>query len=243
MTSPRREIDKRVTRAILEYGLIDENDRVLVALSGGKDSLALAWNLAAKSRGFPISFTVEALHLVTGFADPMQPRILVDLLSDWGMTLNILDHSAVHEAAAGNPPSCYGCARERRRQLLEYAAREGFNKVALGHHLDDSLRTLLMNMSWNGELAAMPPLLRGAHREDPSIIRPLILLQESVVARLVHTEGWPVESCRCPWAGETRRREAEATLGVLTGGSARRKLNIWKALSRVKTDLLPPQEK
>lgn len=136
MTYAQRLTDKRITRAIMEYRLIEEGDRLLVALSGGKDSIALAWNLARKARGFPVSFTVEALHLVTGFAPSDQPQLLTDLLSGWGMKLSVLEHPAAREAKNGNPPTCFGCARDRRRMLLGHAASRRFNKVALGHHMD-----------------------------------------------------------------------------------------------------------
>lgn len=239
MTHAQRLTDKRITRAILEYRLIDEGDRILVAVSGGKDSLALAWNLAKKTRGFPISYEAEAIHLVTGFGSPDQPRILSDLLAGWGMKLTVLEHPAANKAKAGKPPTCFGCARDRRRLLLEHAASEGFEKVALGHHMDDSLITLLMNMSWNGELAAMPPKLSGAAPGSPEIIRPLILLQEDVIARMAADSQWPIESCICPWAGNSRRTQAAAWLETISGGSPKRKLNLWKSLTLQKPDLLP----
>lgn len=239
MRASEREVDKRITRAIMEYGLIAPGDRVLIALSGGKDSLALAWNLARKTRGFPIPFIAEAVHLVTGFADSQQPVRLKKLLRSWGMNLRIIQHPAAKEAEEGRSPSCYGCARDRRRILLEEAVDGGFNKIALGHHLNDSLITLLMNMSWKGELAAMPPML-PAIEGTPSVIRPLILLQEPAVIRLVKETGWPVESCNCPWAGDSRRTEFAALLNQLTGGSPRRTLNLWKSLSNIKGELLPP---
>ncbi len=240
MTSAQRLCDKRITRAIMEYSLLEEGDRVLVALSGGKDSLALAWNLARKAGRFPVAFQVEALHLTTGFADPDHPRVLGELLAGWDMKLKVLGHPAAEEAAAGRPPSCFGCARDRRRILLEYALENGFTKVALGHHMDDSLITLLMNMSWKGEMAAMPPKLSGERPGSPSIIRPLILLQEDAIERMVTSEGWPVDSCRCPWAGDSRRKEAALWLKQISGGSPERKLNLWKSLSDRREALLPP---
>lgn len=239
MTIAQREIDKRITRAIMEYQLIEEGDRVLVALSGGKDSLVLAWNLALKSRGFPRHFHVEAIHLVTGFAEDSQPERLRRLLAEWGMKLRIISHPAAAEAAEGRPPTCFGCARDRRRLLLEAAAEGGFTKVALGHHMDDSLITLLMNMSWNAELAAMPPMV-SAEQGSPAIIRPLILLQEAAITRMVKQAGWETEKCRCPWAGESRRIEFASVLKSLTGGNPKRAWNLWRSLSNIKPGLLPP---
>ncbi|MCK5736955.1 MAG: tRNA 2-thiocytidine biosynthesis protein TtcA [Spirochaetaceae bacterium] len=230
MTAAEGEVDKRITRAIMEYKLIEEGDRILIALSGGKDSLALAWNLARKARGFPLHFTLEAAHLVTEFTSPDQPDTLKNLLAAWGLNLRLISHP---EAS-----SCFGCARDRRRTLLETAAAEGFNKIALGHHMDDSLITLLMNMSWNAELAAMPPML-PASRGAPSIIRPLILLQESAIIRLVKETRWPIERCNCPLAGDSRRTEFATVLKQLTGDSPKRTWNLWRSLSNIKPDLLP----
>jgi tRNA(Ile)-lysidine synthase TilS/MesJ len=105
--------------------------------------------------------------------------------------------------------------------------------------MDDSLVTLLMNMSWNSELAAMPPMVAGENGA-PSIIRPLILLQESVIARLVKQAGWQADSCTCPWAGDSRRAELKSVLHALTGGSPKRTWNIWKSLSNISPSMLPP---
>ena len=235
MTAAERKVDKRITRAILEYRLIEPGDRILAAISGGKDSLVLAWNLARKVRGFPVTFEAEAIHLVTGFGDEDQPERLKALLAGWGMKLHIVNHPA------GRAPSCFGCARDRRRILLEAAVAGNFDKIALGHHMDDSLITLLMNMSWNAELAAMPPMVPAAEGA-PSIIRPLILLQESVIIRMVKGSGWKIDGCVCPRAGDSRRTEAAEVLRQLTGGSPKRTWNLWRSLSNIKPALLPPSD-
>jgi tRNA(Ile)-lysidine synthase TilS/MesJ len=96
-----------------------------------------------------------------------------------------------------------------------------------------------MNMSWNSELAAMPPMVAG-EKNAPSIIRPLILLQESVIARLVKQAGWQTDSCQCPWAGDSRRTELKSVLHALTGGSPSRMWNLWKSLSNITPSMLPP---
>jgi tRNA(Ile)-lysidine synthase TilS/MesJ len=241
MNGVEREIDKRVTRAVFEYGLIEEGDRILLALSGGKDSLTLAWNLARKAAGFPIRFEVEALHLATGFEDAGRPEEMRRLLDGWDMKFRVVEHPSSRDIAPGRPPDCFSCSRGRRRALLEEAARGGFSKVALGHHMDDSLITLLMNMSWNAELAAMPPMVRGRDG-SPSIIRPLILVQESAIIRLVSISGWNTKTCRCPWAGDSRRTACAAVLRDLTGGSTRRMWNMWRSLSNITKSMLPRQE-
>ena len=234
MTAAEGEVDKRITRAIMEYRLIEPGDIVLVALSGGKDSLVLAWNLARKARGFPVPFESEAIHLVTGFGDDDQPERLKALLADWGMKLRIVGHPSV-----GGAQSCFGCARDRRRILLEEAVEGNFSKIALGHHMNDSLITLLMNMNWNAELAAMPPMVPAAV-DAPAIIRPLILLQESVIIRMVKAFGWTVDGCKCPLAGDSRRTETAEVLRQLTGGSPKRTWNLWRSLSNIRLDFLPP---
>ena len=256
MTPAQRKVDKRITRAIMEYKLIAPGDRVLIAVSGGKDSLALVWNLARKRGGFPIPFEIEALHVDTGFGAPGLIDSLKRLLKEWEVNLTVVSHPAESSAAnstggaAGvytrkgkedeTASNCWRCARERRRILFEYAAAEGFNKVALGHHMDDSLATLLMNMTWNAQLAAMPPVV-PAGEGSPSIIRPLILLQEADLIRLAVQERWPFDACLCPRAGDSRRDAAEAVLKQLTGGSPERSLNLWTSLSNIKSDLLPPR--
>ncbi|MCG8452994.1 MAG: hypothetical protein MI717_07425 [Spirochaetales bacterium] len=239
MTSAQKEVDKRMTRAIMEYGLIQHGDRVLIALSGGKDSLALAWNLAMKSKGFSIPFQACALHVDSGMGSPTHLQDLRCLMESWKLPLEILPHPIKNHQLQKDTPTCFGCARERRRILLDYAQREGYTKVALGHHMDDSLITLLMNMTWNAQLAAMPPLLKPEQSQAPSIIRPLILLQESVIERMVKQQNWPVDSCVCPWAGDSRRQEVAKVLQQLTGGSQRKLWNMWKSLNSIQPDRLP----
>lgn len=250
MTPAQRKVDKRITRAILEYNLIVSGDRVLIAVSGGKDSLALAWNLTRKRGGFPIPFEIEALHVDTGFSAPGLSETLTRLLGEWGLKLTVVSHpafaSGLRYRRSGREEgeevsNCWRCARERRRILFEYAAVEGFNKVALGHHMNDSLATLLMNMAWNAQLAAMPPAV-PAGGGAPSIIRPLILLQEADLIRLAVQERWPFDVCNCPLAGDSRRDAAMVILKQLTDGNPERTLNLWKSLSNIKSDLLPPSE-
>jgi tRNA 2-thiocytidine biosynthesis protein TtcA len=241
MTPIRRKVDKRITRAVMEYGLISPGDRILVAVSGGKDSLALAWNLALKVRGFPIPFEVGALHVDPGFGGSGRAERLASLLGEWDLDLTVVapPSDSCGKEGPKEAPNCWRCARERRRVLFEYAAAHGFGKVALGHHMDDSLATLLMNMAWNAELAAMPPIVPAAIG-SPAVIRPLVLLQEADLKRLASSEEWPIDSCACPWAGDSRRQAAAAVVAELTGGNPKLALNLWKSLSNIKGDLLPP---
>ena len=234
MDGPLGTVEKRVSRALSEYRLIEAGDRVLVAVSGGKDSLALAWALAKKARGWPVPFEAAALHLDTGFSEPGLPGRLAELCGSWGLSLETLPHPPAEE--------CFGCSRGRRRALLEYASERGFSKVALGHHMDDALATLLMNMVYSSEASALPPRV-PAEEGRPALIRPLILLQEETIARAAAREGWPVDRSRCPRAGDSRRTEMAAAVEALTGGSPRKKLNMWNSLPEAAPAADRPQRK
>ena len=228
-----REIDKRVTRAIYQYGLISPGDRILAAFSGGKDSLAMVWNLALKQKGFPINFKLKTVHLETFPGNEKKLEEQKSLLAGWNADFEIINFKS--------QKNCFACSKKRREILLLKAQEEGYNKIALGHHMDDSLITLLMNISWNSELAAMPPSV-PQEKGKPQIIRPLILVQEKTIASFITSQGWPVDKCVCPFAGDSRRNEMAETLKKLTGGSSSRMYNVWKSLSNIKYSMLPDEK-
>lgn len=236
--SRRGLLSKRLSRAVMEYDLISPGDRILLALSGGKDSLALAWFLGRMAGSYPVPFTVQALHVRSEVHPTTLAPALETMMAHWGVPLIVLDQPIRDSLKPGEDPNCFICARKRREALLCYAKEEGYQAVALGHHMDDILCTLLMNMVWKGETAAMPPLLD--YGEGLKIIRPLSLIQEHLIEEFIQEMGWRIPAKRCPYQGEDSRRiEAARQLKELTAGKDSLKYNMYRALSNINGDLLP----
>jgi tRNA 2-thiocytidine biosynthesis protein TtcA len=230
-------LSKRVTRAIMEYELINKNDRVLIALSGGKDSLLLCWLLSRMSRSFPIPFTVHALHVSSEVHPPPLAPALTSLMEEWGIPYTILTRELKSHLRHGQDFNCFLCARKRREALLTFAQENQYETIALGHHMDDLLQTLLMNMTWQGELAAMPPRLD--YTVKLKMIRPLCLIQEHHIKDFVCEMEWKIPAKHCPYEGQTRRKEAAALVEMMSQGKDSLKYNIYTSLGNIKTDLLP----
>src|SRR5512137_1795551 len=157
--------------------MIEEGDRILVAVSGGKDSTALAYDLAAKRRWWPVSYEIRAVHVATDFCSCCYESALFGLLRSWGVESVSIDVPVIGRLKPGRSMNCYWCSTQRRTELIRYAMAEGFNKIALGHHLDDVVETLVMNMLYKGQISGMLPVL--SYSKYPlSIIRPLALCEE-----------------------------------------------------------------
>ncbi|RMG95177.1 MAG: tRNA 2-thiocytidine(32) synthetase TtcA [Deltaproteobacteria bacterium] len=196
MTAVATRLARRMTRTIARYGLIGRGDRVLVAVSGGKDSytlLDLLWRARAKA---PFPFDLVAVHLDQG-----QPgydgRPLFDWLADSEIPHEIVredTYSVVRRVTPEGGTYCAACSRLRRGVLYTTAERLGCNKIALGHHRDDALETLLLNLFYGGRLAAMPASYRtGDGRFD--VIRPLIECAEADIAAYARERRFPILPC------------------------------------------------
>ncbi len=228
---PEKILPKRINRALLEYRLIGEGDRVLIALSGGKDSLALARFLTPLGASGPLPFTVGALHVKAPWEGEALSRNNGALCRRWN-----LPYEEIPLEAPERDMTCSLCARHRRKALLTHAAREGWDAVALGHHMEDCLETFLMNLVYQSRIDPLLP-----RRDYPlegertlRIIRPLILAQEGLIERWAREQEILPPPSGCPWEStDSRRREMRDHLEALTGGSAAKKLNMFRAVTRL----------
>ena len=139
---PGKIIPKRISRALMEYELIKKGDRVLLALSGGKDSMTMAWFLSSMASSFPENFSVEAVHVTAPWEEEKLPLWISRTCKDWHIPLTLLplDNQKIKR------PGCHSCSRLRRKALLTFGAEKGFNRIALGHHMEDCLTTYLINL-------------------------------------------------------------------------------------------------
>lgn len=223
---PLKRLRHLAGRAIHKYKLIQDGDRIAVGVSGGKDSLVLIHFLTELAARAPVKFSLGVIHLepapmVTGLAqeelDSSLARLkawLADLPLDF---LHLEAAPEVPELAAwrpGGPSPCWNCARLRRKRLFDLCRYYQADSLALGHHLDDAVETLLMNIFHSGRLEGL-----GARQELFSgrltIIRPLILTPENLARRLAVDWGLPVLPKTCPADGQTTRQEIKNLVASL----------------------------
>jgi tRNA 2-thiocytidine biosynthesis protein TtcA len=230
-------VQKLCAKALIERNLIGEGDRILIAVSGGKDSTVLAWALAMLRPALKKNYTLAALHLSSDFCSCCKKSILEQKLSGWDIPFTDLPVPVIGRLKPGRKMNCYWCSTQRRTELLRYAVERRFNKIALGHHLDDIIETFFMNLSGRGELSAMPMLLQ--YRKYPvSLIRPLGYVEEQQVIACAEEQGILRAACTCPYGVNSKRRLVRERIAQFTGNSGAVKRRILRALSSGAEDLL-----
>lgn len=236
-TNARTDVLKLVTKAIRERRLIDDGDRVLIACSGGKDSTVLACALAAVQRATGIKYEIDAIHISTDFCACCKKSTLAAKLESWGISFTDIFVPVIGRLKEGRSMNCYWCSSQRRTELLKYACEHGYTKIALGHHLDDIIETLFMNMLRKGKMSTMAMLLE--YRKYPvSIIRPLAFLEERQIIEFAKDEGILKTACTCPYGKNSDRRTIRSKIVSLTDDSGAIKRRILASLSSGKEDLL-----
>ena len=230
-------IQKLAVKAALERNLICDGDRILVAVSGGKDSTVLAWALSSIQPALKIKYELAALHISTDFCSCCKKTILAGQLDSWGIPFTDLFVPVIGRLKKGEKMNCYWCSTQRRTELLKFAIENGFNKIALGHHLDDIIETFFMNLCAKGELGAMPALLK--YRKYPvSLIRPLVYIEERQIIACADAQGILKTACTCPYGVNSGRRDMRQRIAALTDGSGTIKRRILKALASGTNDFL-----
>lgn len=224
-------IRRLFNKGCTEYGLLNDGDRILLALSGGKDSLVMAQMMAERARIFKPSIIVEAVHVVMENI-PYQTDLeyLQDFCSVAGVNLHVL-RTSFDESSDRRKTRCFLCARYRRKALFDFAVENGFNKVAFGHHMDDFLATMLMNMLYEGSCHSMTPSMPMEHYPI-SLIRPLCLVPEKDIATYAEEMELVRQVHTCPYEDRTRRSEMEKLLQTLCSMHPEARQSMWHALMK-----------
>jgi len=237
-------IEKLIAKAVLDYGMLAEGDRILLGASGGKDSTLLAWALSRRRKWASPNFHLEAVRIASdvpgGGMSGKGSSALADLYASWDIPYRVLEVPIIGRLKEGRSMNCYWCATQRRTELIRIAMEEGFNKIALGHHLDDILVTLLMNMAKKGEIATMKPHLKY-DKYPLEIIRPLALVTEDSIRGYALDEGWLSVTCSCDFGADGERKEFQKRLDQLCaseGGTESAKRNLFRSLSNIKENYL-----
>lgn len=231
-------VTKRLGIAVNRYGMISSGDKVIVAVSGGKDSLALLHLLEKRKKRLPIDYTVMAVHIGTDYDTRagFKKKELTKYFNSVGCEY-IFKEIKIAETNKQKKQDCFWCSWNRRKVLFETAEETGFSKIAFGHHKDDAVETFLMNMFWKAELSGMNPV-QSLFGGEITIIRPLILLEEKDVASYARLKELPELKSDCPRNKDSKRAFIRRVIKQLEKENPDVKNNICKAPYRIKSDYL-----
>ena len=231
----QQRLRRAVGKAIADFNMIEAGDKVMVCLSGGKDSYTLLDILLALQKKAPIDFELLAVNL-----DQKQPDFPADVLprylTETGVPFRILEqdtYSVVKRVVPEGKTMCSLCSRLRRGSLYTFAAENGVTKIALGHHRDDIVETLFLNMFFGSKLKSMPPKLLsddGRH----VVIRPLAYCREADIARYAEARGFPIIPCNlCGSQEHLQRKQIKQMLEDWERQSPGRVENVFRSLQNV----------
>ena len=256
----RTRLTKRFHKACADYGLIADGDHILIGLSGGKDSLALVEMLGRRAQVYVPRFRVTAVHVRVKERDYHSDlSYLEDFCARVRVPFVVRDTeiarkaSSLEDAASGyglevrgerrevkgkEKHPCFLCSWYRRKALFDVAQELGCNKIALGHHKDDLVETLLMNLIFQGSVATIPPLLQ-MEKMPIQMIRPLCLIEEKEIQEYAERSGYEKQVKLCPLEKVSNRAEVKRLLAQLEGLNPNVRDSIWGAMENIKSDYLP----
>lgn len=203
-------IQRLTGRAIGDFGLVRHGDRILVALSGGKDSWTLLNILERLRQKAPVSFSLVAVTVHPGFPG-FETGNIENYLRDHHYEYRVIQapiHTLMLEKLGSDETPCALCSRIKRGVLYTQATELGCTRIALGHHRDDFIETLLLNQFYNGRIKAMAPLLRADDGRNV-VIRPLVYVAEEDIIRYAAETGFPIACCACPACGDPDQKRVQ----------------------------------
>ena len=231
-----RKIKKQTGQAIGDFNLIQEGDRIAVGVSGGKDSYSLLQILEQLRRRAPIKYELVAVNVDAGFPG-YRTAVIEEYLQQQGFEYRMQSTNAyqiIEEKRRPGSSYCSFCARLRRGVLYTLADELGCNKIALGHHLDDFIETLLLNQFYVGTLAAMSPKL-AADNGRHTVIRPFVYVEEADIIAFTRANNFPVVCCACPVCGvvDQKRKRMKKLIREMAVDNPQLKRSMLGALGNV----------
>lgn len=246
----RARLTKRFHKACADYGLIADGDHILIGLSGGKDSLALVELLGKRAQVFVPRFKVTAVHIRIKERDYHSDlSYLQEFCAHVHVPFVVRDTEIAelkaekeNRQAENEKHPCFLCSWYRRKALFDVAQELGCNKIALGHHKDDLVETLLMNLIFQGSIGTIPPLLQ-MEKMPLQMIRPLCLIEEKEIERYALLSNYEKQAKLCPFEKVSNRANVKELIKQLELLNPNVRDSIWGAMENIKADYLPQKVK
>ena len=243
----RARLTKRFHKACADYGLIADGDHILIGLSGGKDSLALVELLGKRAQVYVPNFRVTAVHIRVKERDYHSDLSYLENFCARVRVPFVVRDTEIKEISINNSQSsntqkekhpCFLCSWYRRKALFDVAQELGCNKIALGHHKDDLVETLLMNMIFQGSIGTIPPLLQ-MEKMPLQMVRPLCLIEEKDILRYAELSNYEKQIKLCPLEKVSNRSEVKELLKQMEMLNPNVRDSIWGAMENIKQEYLP----
>ena len=234
-----KRLNERFVKAMATYHLIEDDDHILVGLSGGKDSLLLLELLAKRTKIDHPRFSVEALHVrMENIHYATDTSYLQQFCDDLGVKLHVrttrfeMGDETIKNArdARRQKQPCFLCSWMRRKELFNLAQELGCNKIALGHHQDDLIHTALMNLTFQGRFDTMPARLK-MKKMPLEIIRPLCMIEEQDIKAYAELQGYQKQQKLCPYETDSHRTDIKRLYNDIEQLNPEARYSIWRALN------------
>lgn len=235
----RKDIWAKFVKGINDYNMIKENDKIAVCISGGKDSFLLAKCMQELKRHGKIPFELEFIVMDPGYND-VNRKLIIENAHNLNIPIRIFETNIFSVVDDVESSPCYLCARMRRGNLYSYAQSLGCNKIALGHHFDDVIETILLSIFYGGEFKTMMPKIHSTNFPGMELIRPLYLVRESKILSWANTNDLKFLNCACHFTerdkyheANSKRREIKQLLAELRKKSEYIDMNIFRSAENV----------
>lgn len=244
ITTYRKTIWSRFVRAVKEYALVSEGDRIAACISGGKDSMLLAKCLQELQRHGEAEFSLEFLVMDPGYA-PANRALIEENARLLELPVHIFETQIFDAVTSVQKNPCYLCARMRRGYLYEEAKKLGCNKIALGHHFDDAIETILLGIFYGGQMQGMPPKLKSTSHPGMQLIRPLYYVHEEDIVRWKNHNGLNFLRCACKFTEncavheeDSKRYEMKKLIAEMKKTNPNADISIFRSACNVHVDTL-----
>ena len=222
---------QRFQKALTEYSMLADGDRILIGLSGGKDSLCLLEMLARRQRIIKPRIEVEAIHVrMENIQYQSDTSYLEEFAEKHGVRLLILT-TAIDDTKPTDKPACFLCSWHRRKALFRFAQDNGFNKIALGHHMDDIIHTAMLNQFYQRSFSTMPAVIQ-MEKMPLTIIRPLCLEKESDIKEYAELCGYKKQVKLCPYEKVSNRTDMKRVFEDIERINPEARYSVWHALEK-----------
>lgn len=225
------QLYKQFQKALTDYSMLADGDRILIGLSGGKDSLCLLEMLARRQRIFKPKIEVETVHVrMKNIHYESDTSYLERFASEHGVKLHIIN-TEFDDTKKSDKPACFLCSWHRRKALFHYAQEADFNKIALGHHMDDIIHTAMLNQFYQGSFSTMPAVMQ-MDKMPLTIIRPLCLIKESNIQEYAELCRYEKLIKTCPYEKESNRTDMRRVFEEIEHINPEARYSIWHALEK-----------